>query len=61
MFFLHPTTYFGPGDWNSPANDAEFARQGVEHLKGTVASSFNGCCELYMPRYRQAHLGAFAV
>ena len=60
VFFIHPTTFFGPGEWNSPASDEEFARQGIEHIAATVTSSFSYCCNIYMPRYRQAHLSTFA-
>ncbi|MEM7358166.1 MAG: DUF3089 domain-containing protein [Pseudomonadota bacterium] len=60
VFYLHPTSYFGPGEWNSPATDEEFARQGIEHMSATQASGFSACCDVYIPRYRQAHLGSFA-
>lgn len=60
VFYIHPTSYFGPGAWNSLATDDEFARQGIEHMTATQASSFSACCDVYIPRYRQAHLGSFA-
>ncbi len=59
VFFIHPTTYFGPGGWNSKALADGFDKQGVEHLMATAASTFNGCCTIYAPQYRQAHLNAF--
>lgn len=59
VFFIHPTTYFGPGGWNSDVLRNGFDKQGVEHLLATAASTFNGCCAIYAPHYRQAHLNAF--
>ena len=61
VFFIHPTTYFGPGGWNSDVSRDGFDKQGIEHLIATAASTFNVCCAIYAPHYRQAHLNAFVT
>jgi len=60
VFFIHPTTYFEPGNgWNQPL-DNELANQRLKLgvMKGQ-ASAFNGCCRIYAPKYRQAAISAF--
>ena len=59
VFYIHPTTYFGPGGWNAPIKEDQFAAQGIEHMLATQASVFSGCCRVFAPHYRQAHLSAF--
>lgn len=59
VFYIHPTTYFGPGGWNAPISDEQFAAQGVEHVLATQASVFSDCCRIFAPNYRQAHLSSF--
>ena len=59
VFFVHPTTYFGPGDWNAEIKPDNFAAQGTEHIMATMASVFSDCCRTFAPHYRQAHLAAF--
>lgn len=59
VFFVQPTTFFGPGKWNATMSNQEFAALGTEHVIATMASVFNSCCDIYAPRYRQAHLAAF--
>lgn len=54
VFFIHPTTYPNNKEWNGPydaPNDVAVMNPPV--LLGQL-SSFNGCCRLYAPRYRQA-------
>lgn len=59
VFFIYPTTYFGKGNWNQPADNAR-AREGVsEMVVPGQASVFNGCARVYAPWYRQATLYSF--
>ena len=54
VFFLHPTSFFGKGNWNQP-QDYEGANWITDHrVLRHQASTFNACCEVYAPRYRQA-------
>lgn len=60
VFIVHGTTYFRPykDSWNQPADDAE-----TNELNTQVFANFSlysGCCRAYIPRFRQATLGAFA-
>ena len=58
-FFIHPTTYYENDSWNQPL-DHETANEFVDNSVMRVqASSFNSCCDIYAPRYRQATLYSF--
>jgi len=58
VFYVHPTTYLGD-DWNAHADDPA-AGAIVDGLVLTAqASAFNGCCRVFVPRYRQAHMATF--
>jgi len=59
VFFIHPTTYFGADPnarFDEPGATRTRLEQGVLRFQ---ASAFNGCCRIYLPRYRQAALAAF--
>ncbi|HBK18392.1 MAG TPA: DUF3089 domain-containing protein [Gammaproteobacteria bacterium] len=59
VFFIHPTTYTPGEHWNQPLDHTE-ANQRVDYwVMRDQASAFNGCCNVYAPRYRQANLAAF--
>ena len=59
VFFLHPTTFIRRSGWNQPLDD----QQSNEFLNSWVlpaqAAAFNGCCRVYIPRYRQATIASF--
>lgn len=55
VFFIHPTTYQQSDVWNVPYDTPAEFNPAV--LLGQ-ASAFNGCCRIYVPRYRQASLRA---
>lgn len=59
VFFIHSTGYVGPGGWNSDMNKENSEAQSNEYMLSSMASAFNGCCDIYAPTYRQAHLSAF--
>lgn len=58
VFFVHPTSYFARGHWNAPLGDKETDGRTATFVQG-LASPFAGSAELWIPRYRQATLGAF--
>ena len=59
VFFVHPTSYFGKGNWNQPLS-ADSANWVVdERVLRHQASVFNSCCDIYAPRYRQATFFSF--
>ena len=58
-FFLHPTTFLSPLDWNGPAHDKSLVMREVDEVvMQNMASAFNACCRVFAPRYRQATFGA---
>jgi len=60
VFFVHPTTYLRTSVSNARYDEPGAARTRLEQgVLRFQASAFNGCCRIYVPRYRQASLGAF--
>ncbi|MGB8843376.1 MAG: DUF3089 domain-containing protein [Aliidongia sp.] len=60
VFFIHPTTYFDRAGWNAPYEEGGETRSMLEGGVGRYQiGAFNGCCQIYAPRYRQATLYAF--
>jgi len=59
VFFIHPTTYMSPDNWNQPL-DEESANWIVDQrVLRHQASVFNSCCDVFAPRYRQATFFSF--
>lgn len=59
VFFVHSTGYFGPGGWNSTMSIDNSEAQSIEYMLSSMASAFNGCCLIYAPHYREAHIASF--
>lgn len=59
VFFIHSTGYVGPGGWNSNMAAENSEMQSTEYMLTSMASIFNGCCNVYAPHFREAHLSAF--
>jgi hypothetical protein len=59
VFFIHSTGYVGPGGWNSTMSKDNSEAQSIEYMLSSMASIYNGCCRIYAPHYREAHLQAF--
>jgi pimeloyl-ACP methyl ester carboxylesterase len=59
VFFIHSTGYFGPGGWNSTMSVENSEAQSIEYMLSSMASAFNGCCRIYAPHYREAHIASF--
>lgn len=59
VFFIHPTTYVNPEHWNQPLDDATANKMTDDWVMRDQASVFNGCCQVFAPRYRQATLYSF--
>ena len=61
VFFIHPTSYFAAfniAQWNMPLTDKDGSGTAINFLKGQ-SSAFTAAGDVWAPRYRQAHLGAF--
>lgn len=59
VFFIHPTTYYTSDGWNQPLNHAQANEFTDEQVLPNQAATFNSCCQVYAPRYRQATLFSF--
>lgn len=58
VFFIHPTSYLTRAHWNAPLDDEEANKLAAIFVRGQ-ASVFNASPNVWVPRYRQATLGAF--
>jgi hypothetical protein len=63
LFFIHPTIFtYEPTnnfEWNADVNDQVLNTKTDYSTILNQASVFNGSCQIYAPRYRQAHLYSF--
>jgi hypothetical protein len=59
VFFVHPTSYFNKENWNQPLTDESANWVIDQRVLRYQASVFNGCCQVYAPRYRQANFYSF--
>jgi hypothetical protein len=59
VFFVHPTGYWHNEDWNSPMRIDSVTAENTRWMMANQASPFNGCCNVYAPRYRQAGMWAY--
>lgn len=58
VFFIHPTSYFSRAHWNAPLDNAEANDRAIKFVRAQ-ASVFSNAQAIWVPRYRQATLGAF--
>ncbi len=58
VFFVHPTSYLSRAHWNAPLTDKEANERAIKFVRAQ-ASVFGQAREMWIPRYRQATLGAF--
>ncbi|MBT4520488.1 MAG: DUF3089 domain-containing protein [Halieaceae bacterium] len=59
VFFIHPTGFLTSGSWTSPMNLASGTEQNTAYMMANQASAFNGCCNIYAPRYREANIFSY--
>ncbi len=60
VFFLHPTTFFGTKAFNETLSPDSASTELLREVAlAKAAPSFNRCCAVWAPRYRQATIGAF--
>jgi len=59
VFYIHPTGYLSGASWTSPMNKRSAAEENTEWMMAYQASAFNGCCNVYAPRYREASIYAY--
>ena len=56
VFFIHPTGYMRSYDWNSPMEANSATEENTKWMMANQASAYNGCCNVYAPRYREASI-----
>ncbi|WP_269713465.1 DUF3089 domain-containing protein [Caulobacter sp. NIBR2454] len=56
VFFVHPTTYDGGGDWNAPVSKAQAGQMLANVMLPNYAGPFERVGRVFAPRYRQASL-----
>ena len=59
VFFMHPTGYLSGESWNSPMDADSVTEENTRWMLANQASPFNGCCNVYAPRYREATIFAY--
>jgi hypothetical protein len=61
VFFIHPTGYLNGQDWNSPLDPNSATEDNTKWMMANQASVFDGCCDIYAPRYREASIFVYLV
>ena len=58
-FFIHPTGLLSAASWTSPMNMHSATEENTQWMMANQASAYNGCCNVYAPRYREANIFAY--
>ncbi len=61
VFYIHPTGYLSGASWTSPMDPNSAAEENTKWMLANQASAFNGCCNIYAPRYREATIYTYMV
>jgi len=56
VFFIHPTGDMSGAGWNSSLNPNSQTEENTRWMMANQASVYNGCCDIYAPRYREASI-----
>jgi hypothetical protein len=59
VFFIHPTGYLQGASWTSPMIVESGTEENTSWMMANQASAFNGCCNIYAPRYREASIFSY--
>ncbi len=59
VFFIHPTGYLAGSSWTHSMDIESGTEENTQWMMANQASAYNGCCNVYAPRYRQALFFAF--
>ena len=59
VFFIHPTGYLKGDHWTDPLEDKSTTQENTQWMMANQASSYNGCCSVYAPHYRQASIYSY--
>jgi len=58
-FFIHPTGYLKSASWTSPMDPQSATEENTQWMMANQASAYNGCCNVYAPRYREATIFSY--
>jgi|TARA_B100001964_G_scaffold35794_1_gene38410 hypothetical protein len=58
-FFIHPTGFMRSNTWTSPLDLNSGTEENTLWMMANQASAFNGCCNVYAPRYREATIVSY--
>ena len=61
VFFVHPTGLMNQASWTSPMNENSATEENTRFMMANQASVFNGCCDIYAPRYREANIFTYFI
>ena len=61
VFFVHPTGLMNQATWTSPMNESSATEENTHFMMANQASVFNGCCDIYAPRYREANIFTYFI
>lgn len=59
VFFIHPTGYLNGKTWTFSMDPNTMTEENTRWMLANQASAYNGCCNVYAPRYRQANIFAY--
>ncbi|HIF73605.1 MAG TPA: DUF3089 domain-containing protein [Porticoccaceae bacterium] len=59
VFFIHPTGFMRSNTWTSPMDLNSGTEENTLWMMANQASVFNGCCNVYAPRYREATIVSY--
>ncbi len=58
-FFIHPTGFMKGSSWTFSMDPNTVTEENTKWMLANQASAYNGCCNVYAPRYRQASIYAY--
>ncbi|MAT94638.1 MAG: hypothetical protein CME59_18860 [Halioglobus sp.] len=56
VFFIHPTGFLKGSSWTFSMDADTSTEENTRWMIANQASPYNGCCNVYAPRYRQASI-----
>jgi hypothetical protein len=59
VFFIHPTGLMNGDSWISGLQATSKTEENTQWMMANQASAYNGCCQVYAPRYREANLFSY--
>jgi hypothetical protein len=59
VFFIHPTGFLKGSSWTFSMDPDTSTEENTSWMMANQASAYNGCCNVYAPRYRQASIFSY--